>query len=353
MAECPACGTDVPAGAMSCPACGLSATLFAALALALNPPAGGAAPMPPMAGEIHALVGPDLAEEPGGPAALSSAARFPAVGSPVLRRSAPAAPISLPEVPAVGPGEPKLALRQEIDELLSLGRHLGIDLAAFEDRTRAAVRADDLTQYEAIRRELFVHEAAHLAEALEAALARRNELLALVALETPDAELDRARAALAHGDLAGGFRALRSADERLGTLEETWGTVQVLSVEADLLTEAIVELGGDPAPALGPVATARERARAGQPEAAERLLLRGIVGLWLLAAPRLTEGVRRVRDALAPAPPTARDRRAVEAALQLMARELRARNFGAAVLAFRRARELTGRGPPAVPAAPT
>jgi hypothetical protein len=301
-----------------------------------------------------AAAGPALLET-NGPGALAHPSRFPSQGSGSPRAGRRATPISeLPALPPLEGDDPRRALRVEVDLLYSLGRQMGLDLGAAESRIRSAVAADDLLGFDSVRRELFVQEAAALAERLEGALARGQELRALLGTETPDAELDGAREALGRGNLLGSFRVLRIAEEGLDTLEEEWETVRVLALEAELLVETIRELGGDPSPAQGPLEAARKYARAGDRAAAEPLLARALLALWHVVAPLLRgqvvdltarlEGMERSGESTLPA----------RHALHAMAGELRAHNFGGAVVAWRRARDaaggLRGEPKPALPA---
>jgi hypothetical protein len=338
--DCPACGVATAESAAACPNCGLASGLFGPVRAAIGGP-GEAPTDPAILREILGLVGGDPERASPAPVLgqLAHPARFPST-RPVLKLRIASAPISgLPELPALEGGEPRQVLRHQIDELVHLGRRLGLDMHAIDPRIRDAIAADDLAGFEAIRRELFVQVAASLAENLEIALARRNELRSLFSTGTPDADLESARIFLAHGDLPGADRGLRVAQDALTSLEEQWGTVQVLSVQADLLVETIRELGADAEPALGLLSTARARAKLGDRASAEPLFARSLIALWYLASPALLEQVRVIARRVNELERLGANAVSAREALRSVASELKVRNFGATVLAYRRARD--------------
>ncbi len=349
MASCPACSTEFVEPAAACPRCGLASDLFPAVRSAAS---GGRSDRDPqMIEEILRAVGGDPTGPivAPGPATIAQPARFPSAPAqrpPPARRPA----TELPGLPALGPGDPKVVLRRQIDEYLTLGRRLGIDLTSFPPRMHAAIRAEDVEEYARIRSELFVYLAAYLSEQVELCRARRSELAAVLGDDLPDEEIEELGSRLVEGDLPGTYRSLHAVEELLSGLEVTYQTVQLLSLEADLLAETVRELGSDPSRALGPIATAREAARSGDRSVAERLLARGVLALWHLAAPRLVVQVGEISGRLDAAQRAGADPAFARAQLHEMVAELRVRNFGAAILAYRRARDAA---PAAVPAAPT
>jgi hypothetical protein len=339
---CPACGTELPPGEVVCPGCGLASELFVPLRSALAAPEGDR-PAPHLASEIATAVGESGPAEAAGPAEFAHPARFPAARGASPPRAPPASSIAMPELPALPPGEPRRVLRGQIDEFLTLGRRLGLDLSAIEPRVRDAIRGDDVGRYADLRRELFVHLAARLAERLEEDRARRNELVNVPAADPVDPELSGWGERIEAGDLSGAYRHLRPAEDRLALLEEQWETVRILSLEGELLADTVRELGGDPAPALGPLAAARRRAEEGDREGAEPLLARSILALWQLAAPLLVGRLTELKEQLDRAEGQGGDPRFARAELKVLAREVRAHNLGAAVLAYRRARDAAAR----------
>jgi hypothetical protein len=354
--DCPVCGEENPEEARACGVCGLARSLFEPVRTAVGP-AGGGRPDPALLAEILEAVG----EAPATVAAageLAFPARFPAGVATAAPPRARPAPRALPELPALPPGDPTLARRRQIDELLTLGRRLHLPLEGPERRMREAILANDTAGFEEVRRHVFVIAAAELAEALEIARAQRAELTVLLGAGTPEAELASAEEALGSGDLWGAERRLRGAQEALARLEETWATVQILALEGDLLLETIRELGGDPSPALGPFAAGRRRARAGDRAAAEPLLARSLAALWHLLAPRLLLQIRSLRRDILRAEGERRDTSPAAHALHQLARDLRQRNFGAAIVNYRSARDAIGHlaapaPPPAPPPAPS
>lgn len=341
--ECPACGAPTPGDAAACPACGLDTALFGPVRAAAGGRPGGGPSDPTLLREILLAVGADPAgvDAGRGPGRLASPARFPAIRPrtvpPEPPQAAGAAPGGLPELPALESGEPVEVLSRQIEELTTLGRRLDAELSDLPARAARAAPSRSLPELEAIRRELFLRDAAALAEMIEIASGRRNELAPLLATGTPEAELEAARSALARGDLLGAHRTLRRAEDSLESLEEEWSTAQILSLEAELLVETLRELGGSPDAALGPLAAARGKARNGDRVGAEPLLARSVLALWHLTAPLLLARVSEFVATLDGAGGAAAAGRG-RAALHTMAAELTRRNFGAAVMAYRSAR---------------
>ncbi|MHB8352361.1 MAG: hypothetical protein ACYDFT_06730, partial [Thermoplasmata archaeon] len=132
-----------------------------------------------------------------------------------------------------------------------------------------------------------------------------------------------------------------------------WATAQILSLEAELLAETIRELGGDPGPALGPLSAARDRAHGGDRVGAEPLLSHSVLALWHLTAPLLLARISEFQGTLRGDDPSGAAMRA-RAALHAMTRELRVRNFGGAVMAYRKARDAVAEvtADPSRPSAP-
>lgn len=343
--RCPACGSPAAPGVDTCPGCGLDVALFGPVRSAAVSRTGTPSD-PVLLREILLAVGAEAeqADPIQGPGALASPARFPA--TPVTRTVPPprpsvsgtAGPIGFPPLPVLEPGEPLEVLRRQVEALTTLARRLEVEPADRPDHGVATLLAGSIEALEGLRRELFVRNAAALGERIEIALGRSNELAPLLSTSTPEAELEAARGALARGDLPGSYRPLRRAEDALDALEEEWATAQLLSLEAELLGETIRELGGDPGPALGPLTAARAKARGGDRVGAEPLLSHSVLALWHLAAPLLLARIAAYQGTLAGAAGTGAAARA-RAALHAMTRELHARNFGAAVMAFRRARD--------------
>jgi hypothetical protein len=344
--ECPLCGATTPETAPNCPTCGLAASLFGPLREELSEedppsPSEGARVFP----EVLALVrelGGSAASVPG-PAAVARAARFPAARSP--RAGARTVPPTVPSVerPAILAADRERSLLREVEELQQLARRLGADISPLELPLADALRDHDLPALEELRRGLFVRNAAVLAEGLDRAMARRHELAAFTAVPHVDAGIEEVQRAFGRGDLPGAFRRLQRAVAELELREEEWTQVKVLSVEADLLVETISDLGGDPTPALAPLAASRRWARDGDIARVERSLARTILALWRLASPLLVAELRSVRGALAAADPSDGDLTTARAALQEMADALARRNFSDAILAYRAALEAVDR----------
>jgi hypothetical protein len=254
------------------------------------------------------------------------------------------APLSeLPALPALPPGDPEVRLRRQIDEYLTVARRQGLDPEPFHDRLRRAVATDDRAAFEALHRELFVHLAAALAEEFERALLRRADLAELVPESEVDTELAAARDSLVLGDLAGAQTRLRRVGDTLAGLEEEWTAIRILLLEATLLAETVRELGGDPAPALGPLDEARRRLKAGARSAAEPILARGIAALWHLVRPRFARRLGELNVRAERARRRAGSGDEFDAIRRDIAHGIRQRNFAAAVVAYRRFRDAVER----------
>lgn len=353
MLKCPACGFESPDGAVQCGRCQLSATLFDALREAAGGPESPPSYLRAI-GEILAAVDESPSAEPSlsASAAVAYPPRFLGL-SAGTSTPAPATaadrPLGLPALPPAG--DVPLLLRQ-LNDYLQLGRRQGLDLNEFGERAREAVLSQDRATLEVLGRDLFVHLAASLTEEYEHVLQRRHELAGLVATSTPDVELESARAALAMGDLAGVQRRLRHIEAELTELEDQWATVQILVTEADLIAQTISELGGDPAPALGPLAEGRRLARAGDRSAAEPVLARATLALWSVLDPLLLPELARLRDAVLSRRSAGGDTTAAVAHLRQLALDLRHRNFAGAIAAFRQLRRAVDSAGPTEPGAP-
>jgi hypothetical protein len=350
MPVCPACGVDVPAGVAECPSCHLATSLFDAVVEAAGI-AGSADPeYVRTVAELLRSVDLEAPTEGVSPPLLrpSAGARGPATlelprSEPTLTPVALAPLAGLPALPSVVQGEP---LRRRADEYLRLGRRLGLDLTNLAVRVNAAEVAGDERSLEAAAREVFVHLASALAVELERELARRNEIAQLLPTPSADVELNALRQALASGDLAGAERRLAHVRDELGRLEDIWATGRILIASCDLLAETTVELGGDPAPALGPFREGRRLLADGRRDLAERLLARGTLALWAVLEPRFFDELRRLRDRLLEMRGAGTDIGGALLELRAVSMELKRRNFVGTVVAFRSLRAFVG------PAAP-
>ncbi|HZY92755.1 MAG TPA: hypothetical protein VFG07_08320 [Thermoplasmata archaeon] len=369
MIACPACGLETPDGATECARCHLSTSLFDSVREA----AGDQADRDPKYVQTIGEILSQLGDEPASPGPETTSAtgrlafphRFPspaaaAEKAPVAEPTGPS-PRPLGTLPALPPaGEVPLLLRQ-VNDFLQLGRRQGVDLAPFTERAREALAVQDRGILEALARDLFVFLAAALTEEYEGAVARRNEIAGLVPTASPDVELEGCRASLALGDLAGAQRRLRHVEDALSDLEEEWATVQILVTEADLLTVTIRELGGDPGPALGPLAEGQRRARAGDRAGAEPVLARAALALWTILNPIFQRDLGRLKEQLMKRRAEGADVRPPTAYLRQLAADLRNRNFASAILTYRSLRDSVAnaeaapgdqRGAAAAPAAP-
>jgi hypothetical protein len=347
MPACPACGSEVAAGAGACPSCRLSVSLFNAVREAAGPSPDQDPAYIRTIGELLATV--DLAK-PAIPAPepshglLSRPRRGTAREAPptTKKRAAKAiAPLrALPQLPSADSG---VDLRKRVQEYFELGRRLGVDFTDFEARSGAAAASGDGSSLEVLAREMFVHLVSDLAEEFEAALAERNEVSQLVPTPSADIELDAVRESIRLGDLAGALRRLSHVRDELLRLEEEWEVGKILVSECDLIVQTIRDLGGDPGPAQGPLEEGRKFLLAGRRPDAEKLLARAAVALWTVLEPRLFEDLRRIRDRMHEARSAGADIASGITDLRDVATELRQRNFVGMLMAYRRLRSFADR----------
>jgi hypothetical protein len=350
MAKCPACSFDNPDDAKQCDRCQLSASLFEAVREA----AGGAAPNPEYVraiGEILAAVDSTPGEAPpDDEGVLATPNRFPSLPAANASPSGAAARGEAPTgLPALPPGGDVPRLIRQVNDYLQLARRQALDFTQFAQSAREAILTQDRETLEVLNRELFVHLAASLTQEYETAVSRCRDVAALVATPSPEVELESARASLAMGDLAGAQRRLRHIEQELTDLEDHWATAQILVAECDLLAGTIRELGGDPAPALGPLSEGRRLAREGDREAAEPVLARAALALWSVLNPLFMRELGRVKETILRDRAAGRDVTAAVVHLRQLATDLRHRNFAAAIAAYRQLRVLAGEPTP-VPA---
>jgi hypothetical protein len=361
MRNCPACSAEVEDTATVCPACQLSVSLFDPVREAAGPEA---VTDPVFLRTIAELIqSVDLPAPSDPPAAvsvegqMSAPSRFPSlparpdIPEPPLRD--PAALASLGQLPALPAASTEDELERRAAEYLQLGRRLGLDFGEFATRMQSASLTHDPATFGTVVREMFVHLAAALTVSYESELGRRNELAQLVPTPSADVEFEAIRRSISVGDLPGAHRRIALVHDDLGRIEEEWATGRILATECDLLAETVRELGGDPSPALGPLQEGRKSLAAGQRERAERLLARAAIALWSLLEPRFFEELKRLRDRLAVDRSAGADIAPALSDLRAVAVELKQRNFGGTIVAYRRLRAFADRSePPASPSGP-
>jgi hypothetical protein len=359
MVVCPACGIETPPSATECPSCRLATSLFVAVREAAGPTGSSDPAYVRTVAELLQSVDLASGASPAPsdvPALLDQPARFPSLPPPPELTAEP--PTRTPELlaplqglPALPPATSSAELRRRAEEYGALARRLGIDFSALSARLAAASLTNAEPAIEAVVREMFVHVVSSLAEEFGSELARRNEVAQHVPTAGVDVELGAVRRALGLGDVTGAHRRLVHVRDQLGQIEVEWATGRILLTECELLEATIRELGGDPAPALGPLAEGRRSLAEGRREPAERMLARAAFALWAILEPRFLDDLRRLRDRLV-------EERAAGAAvgpalgeLRGMAIELKRRNFAGAIGAYRRLKGSVERWEP-VAAAP-
>jgi hypothetical protein len=357
MALCPACGVDVPAGGAECPNCHLATTLFAAVVEAAGSSGSADPAYVRTVAELLRSVDLETPADPSTAPPLRPSAGARGLGSLELPKSEPAlrpeALLPLPGIPPLPPvaaGEP---LRRRADDYLRLGRRLGLDLTSLATRVHSAELTNDDALLDTALREIFVHLASAMAVEFERELARRNEIAQLVPTPSADVELNAVRGSVTSGDLVGADRRLAHVRDELGRLEDIWATGRILIASCDLLAETITELGGDPAPALGPLREGRRLLTEGRTDLGERLLARGTLALWAVLEPRFFEELKRMRDRLLELRNSGTELAPALAELRAVSAELKRRNFVGTIVAFRGLRGFIAPFEPAVPVAVT
>jgi hypothetical protein len=355
MATCPACGAEVPSGGADCPGCHLSTGLFAAVLEAAGPNADPDPAYVRTVAELLRSIDLDSPVAPAAPPLLRPSAGSHGPGTLELPKGEPARQpsvvLGLSEIPRLPSGAHGDALRARAEEYLRLARRLGLDLTSISARVAAARLSDDEPALDAAVREAFVHVASALAVSFDVELARRNEIAQLVPTPSADVELNAVRVCLAAGNLAGAEMRLSHVRDEIGRLEDIWATSRILTASCEMLVETIVELGGDPAPAVGPLQEGRRLLSEGKPDLAERVLARTTVALWALLEGRFFEELKRVRDRLLELRQSGADVAPALAELRAISTELGRRNFVGTIVGYRSLRERLGPAEPEVAAA--
>jgi hypothetical protein len=348
MVACPACGAEVGDGT-ACPQCHLGSTLFDSVREAAREAHDSDPTYLRTIGELLATVDGAAAERPGrgipGP-------RLEPTRRVALIPRAPAPPtdpevaplVELPEAPAES--EAPSELKRRINEYFEIGRRLGLDFTDFTSRANSAALVDDTDSLEVLQREMFVHLSSSIAEEYESCLARRNELAGLVPTSSADVELTGVRRSIGSGDLSGAQRRLAHLRDALQRIQEQWEVSQILVTEGELMVETIRELGGDPSAATGPLEEGRSRFSKGDRIGAERLLARSAIALWSVLEPLLIADLKRLRDRMMDERSSGLDIEPGLAELRALSTELRKRNFGGTILAYRRLRSTIERTAP-------
>jgi hypothetical protein len=350
---------EVPPDATQCPKCSLSVTLFEAVRQAAGTSANHDPAYVRTIGELLSTIdlGKPAAPTPEPSRGLLSrprrssaqALRRAPTGPP--RAPKPIAPLKdLPELPTA---RTETELKRRIREYFELGRRLGVDFTDFDARWNAAQVAGDASSLDVLAREMFVHLVSDLTEEFEGILAQRNEVAQLLPTPSADVELDAIRESIRLGDLTGAYRRLAHVRDELGRVEEEWEVGRILVTECDLLVQTIRELGGDPAPAQGPLEEGRKFLSKGRRAEAEAMLARAAVALWAVLEPRFFGDLRRIRDRMNDAKSAGADISPAVSDLREVAQELRQRNFVGVLTAYHRLRAFADQlTPPASADAP-
>jgi hypothetical protein len=351
MVACPACGTETASDVRECPKCRLSVELFGVVQEAAGPGGANDPVFMQTIGDLLRSVdlnaAPSASQGDPPPRLLDRGGlrrRFDAPADRPIRQPEMVAPLD--QLPALPPPLEGEALRRRFEEYRQLGRRIGVDLGSMATRAGPAELVGDDATMQALVREMFVHLAGTLAEEYERTLSRRNDLAQLVPTPSADVEFAAIRRAIAMGDLFGAYRRLGHVRDELGRVEEDWATGRILATECDLLSETLLELGGDPGPGLGPLQEGRRYLGTGQRELAERMLARAAIALWALLKPRFMEELQRLRDRMVQIRTAGGDIAPAVTELRALTAELRARNFVGTISAYRHLKAFVDRAEP-------
>lgn len=347
MAACPVCGAETAASSAECPTCHLDVALFAAVRDAAAMTRDTDPVYLRTVAELIRSVDLTAPPPPGAePAPLLRVAPLPAApadpsggGSGPSSVVAPLPALAIPSLPQLPDGD---ALRSRFHEYDLLAQELHVDLGDRARRAALAEESGDPTALAAAIREVFVLLASAVAQGYAAEAARRAELGTRGPSTAADTELGAVRQAMDGGDLPGASRHLAKARTELDRAGEGWAAERILLTECELLAETIRELGGDPAPALGPLEEGRRALEAEDPVRAETLLAQTVHALWVVLEPRFTDELKRLKDRLADLRRGGADLSVPLGQLRAVATELGRRNFAGAILAYRPLRGLLG-----------
>lgn len=321
MVDCPVCGTAGPPEGPSCVVCGLPADLFLELQEAAAEP-GSLGAIPPEAIQSRPQ---DAAGTPQ-PDAPAQA------GMPVQTAQAPAAKDG-PRGATNPTGADLMAKRAQglTDELLEVGKGLGIDVSDLTRTLETARSQGDAHEAWKVRRELTPIIVGGLLDRYRQVCRARNRLSEKSGTSKVDCELVGFRRALREGDIRRADGHLEVADRELNSLEETWTRIHAQIVETGQIVRELNELGGVAPSVLRQVADSLRVSGRPEPEPVEQRVLQAKSFLWHLLVPRIGHELSRSRALLQSraVPPENAD--LIQAEILRLLEQLRAHKVGDAL----------------------
>ena len=322
MVECPVCGEAVQPEGTACEVCGLPAELFEPLKPAPAAPSGP--PPDPHGGqtlpaEVEVKASPPPAETPP-TAVLPVESRSPAATNP-----APAAE-TLAE--RVASHEQK---RGPADEVLLVGRSLGLDLTPFEIELESSPSGGTSVEQSKAHRALTRAVVDGLLERYRQICQRRDALSSRSGTERVDVELIGYRKALREGHVVRADEHRQEAERGLDTLEATWDRIHAEIAETNKMVRALRELGGIAPSVLRQITDSFRLPGRADPVPIEQQILRANSILWHLLVPRISHDLARSRAMLHRANVSPANADLIRSEIERLSEDIRTRNIGGAL----------------------
>jgi hypothetical protein len=284
MVECPVCGRAPSPGQTACAVCGLPTKFFEPLLEATDPVASAGVTA---ATEEVDESGQGLNLKPSQPETPVSLSTLVAGTGPEDRLRA-----SESAVPDEAPGATKDAPEPD-DEVLRIGRSLGVNVSKFDKIPPSAQPGGTLAQRPRIRRELISTVLDGLLDRYRALCERRDVLSTVMRTRPLDEKLSEYRRALSKGELARADELRQDAQRAVEALEASLSRIRTRLAEASQMMRALQELGGVAPKVLRPVAEAVRAPQRAEADQVERRLSQTNGFLWGLLVPRMNHEISR------------------------------------------------------------
>ncbi len=321
MVDCPVCGTAGPPEGPSCAVCGLPIDLFLELQEAAAEPAAPG-PVPPK----QTLSKSQDEAEPRRP-------ETPPEAAVPMQPAQAAAASDGPQSTTTSTGADLMAKRAQglTDELLEVGKGLGIDVSDLTRTLETARAQGDAHEAWKVRKELTPIIVGGLLDRYRQVCRARNRLSERSGTAKVDSELVGFRRALREGDIRRADGHLEVADQELTSLEETWTRIHAQIVETGQIVRELNELGGVAPSVLRQVADSLRVSGRPEPEPVEQRVLQAKSFLWHLLVPRIGHELSRSRALLQSraVPPENAD--LIQAEILRLLEQLRAHRVGDAL----------------------
>lgn len=321
MVECPVCGEAVPPEGTACEVCGLPAELFEPLKPVAAVPSG---PPPDLHGgrmlpaEVEVKAPPPPAETPltAVPSVQSS--------SPAAANPAPSAETQAERVAPQQEGGPT-------DEVLLVGRSLGLDLTPFEIELENSPSGGTSVEQSKAHRALTRAVVDGLLERYRQICQRRDALSSRSGTERVDVELIGYRKALREGHVVRADEHRQEAERGLETLEATWDRIHAEIAETNKMVRALRELGGIAPSVLRQITDSFRLPGRADPVPIEQQILRANSILWHLLVPRISHDLARSRAMLLRANVSPANADLIRSEIERLSEDIRTRNIGGAL----------------------